>query len=110
MSLYKRGNVYWYKFTFNGEAIRKSTRQRNQHIARQMEAAHRTSLAKGEVGIREKKIVPTLGEFCELRVTPWAMHRSSWIWYRSGIRALLRYKCGEYCRCLLKEPLHRLLI
>jgi hypothetical protein len=22
MSIYKRGRIYWYKFTFNGEAIR----------------------------------------------------------------------------------------
>jgi hypothetical protein len=28
-----------------------------------MESAHRTSLAKGEVGIREKKAVPTLKDF-----------------------------------------------
>jgi hypothetical protein len=28
-----------------------------------MEAAHRTSLAKGEVGIREKKAAPTLAAF-----------------------------------------------
>jgi hypothetical protein len=28
-----------------------------------MEAAHRTALAKGEVGIREKKAAPTLKEF-----------------------------------------------
>ena len=55
MSIYKRGRIYWYKFTFNGEAIRESTRQTNQHTARQMESAHRASLAKGEVGIREKK-------------------------------------------------------
>src|SRR6266699_3012651 len=48
MSIFKRGRIYWYKFTFNGEAIRESTRQTNQHIARQMEAAHRSSLAKGE--------------------------------------------------------------
>jgi hypothetical protein len=30
-----------------------------------MEAAHRTALAKGEVGIREKKPVPTLKDFAE---------------------------------------------
>lgn len=30
-----------------------------------MEAAHKTSLAKGEVGIREKKPVPTLEKFLE---------------------------------------------
>ena len=72
MSIFKRGSVYWYKFTFKGEAIRESTRQKNQHVARQMEAAHRASLVKGEVGIREKKIAPTLKEFCDHRFEPWA--------------------------------------
>jgi hypothetical protein len=50
MSIYKRGDVYWYKFQFNGTLVRESTRQGNDKVARQMEAAHRTSLAKGEVG------------------------------------------------------------
>src|SRR5256885_10230241 len=92
MSIYKRGKIYWYKFMWNGEIVRESTKQGNDRIARQMEAAHRTSLAKGEVGIREKKAVPTLAEFCEARIAPWAIGRRSWIWYRSGIRALLRCK------------------
>jgi hypothetical protein len=30
MAIYKRGQIYWYKFTFNGEATRESTRQKNQ--------------------------------------------------------------------------------
>src|SRR5262249_52520731 len=47
---------------------------------------------KGEVGIREKKPVPTLTDFCSNRVEPWAKMRSSWIWYRSGIRPLLQYR------------------
>ena len=38
MSIYKRGNVYWYKFMWNGEMVRESTRQPNQNTARQMEA------------------------------------------------------------------------
>ena len=57
MSIYKRGDVYWYKFMWNGQLIRESTKQGNDKVARQMEAAHRTSLAKGEVGIRERKRV-----------------------------------------------------
>src|SRR5207237_9971066 len=87
VSIYKRGQIYWYKFTFNGEAIRESTRQTNQHIARQMEAAHRSSLAKGEVGIRDKKVVPTLKAFCVERVEPWAKSTfekasaKTWLWY-----------------------------
>ena len=57
MSIFKRGNVYWYHFLFNGEHIQKSTKQGNPRTARQMEAAYRTALAKGEVGITERKPV-----------------------------------------------------
>ncbi len=55
-------------------------------------AAHRTSLAKGEVGIRDKKSIPTLAEFFEHRIEPWAKRRTSWIWYRAGMRSLIRYR------------------
>jgi hypothetical protein len=49
VSIYKRGAVYWYKFQWKGALVRESTKQGNDKVARQMEAAHRTSLAKGEV-------------------------------------------------------------
>lgn len=63
MSIFKRGRVYWYHFEFNGEHVQCSTKQGNPRVARQMEAAHRTSLAKGEVGIREKAPVPCFADF-----------------------------------------------
>jgi integrase len=91
VSIYKRGGVYWYKFQWKGALVRESTKQGNDKVARQMEAAHRTSLAKGEVGIREKKKAPTFAEFCSQRIEPYATPRSSWIWYRAGMRALLKY-------------------
>jgi integrase len=59
MSIFKRGTVYWYHFLFNGEHIQKSTKQGNPRIARQIEAAYKTALAKGEVGITERKKIPT---------------------------------------------------
>ena len=71
MAIYKRGSIYWYKFTFNGEAIRESTRQKNQRKAKDMESMHRSRLAMGEVGIREKKRVPTLSEFMEKDFVPY---------------------------------------
>jgi len=43
--------------------IQESTKQGNRTVARQIEAARRAALAKGEVGIREKKPVPTLEQF-----------------------------------------------
>ena len=99
--IYKRGKVYWYKFMWQGRLVRESTKQKNDKVARQMEAAHRTSLAKGEVGIREKNVAPKLLEFCEERFEPWAKAtfaenaRKSWLWYRTGIRALLFLKTAR---------------
>jgi integrase len=94
LSIFKRGKFYWYKFMWDGRRIRESTRQGNDKAARQMEAAHRTSLAKGEVGIREKKAVPTLADFCHNRLEPWAKAtfeqtvRNSWLWFRDNIKVI----------------------
>jgi integrase len=58
------------KFVWQGKLVRESTKQGNDKVARQMEAAHRTSLAKGEVGIREKKPAPSLAEFLKNDFVP----------------------------------------
>jgi len=46
MAVYKRGRVWWYRFTWNAHPIRESTKQTNKRVAEQIEAAHKTSLAK----------------------------------------------------------------
>ena len=58
----KRG-VYWFNFWWKGQHIQKSTGQGNPDVARTMEAAYKTALAKGEVGILERPPAPTLKEF-----------------------------------------------
>jgi integrase len=97
--IYKRGKIYWYKFMWKGELVRESTKQGSDKVARQIEAAHRTSLAKGEVGIRDKKPVPTLLEFIENRFEPWAKSRfqksspKTWAaYYRVGLSAIKEYR------------------
>jgi Phage integrase, N-terminal SAM-like domain len=65
MSIFKRGKIYWYHFLFNGEHIQASTRQGNPRVARQIEAAHRTVLAKGEVGIEERKSAPLFSDLAK---------------------------------------------
>lgn len=66
MSIFKRGRTYWFHFYWNGEHVQQSTKQGNPRTARQIEAAYRTRLAKGEVGIVEKKEpAPTLKGFAE---------------------------------------------
>lgn len=63
MAVYKRGGVYWFEFVWNGERVRESTKQGNKVVARQIESAKRTQLAKGEVGIEDRKPAPRLKEF-----------------------------------------------
>jgi hypothetical protein len=48
MSIFKRGRMYWYKFMWNGELIRESTKQSNDRKARTIEAAHRARLSGQE--------------------------------------------------------------
>jgi hypothetical protein len=96
MSIYHRNKLYWYKFTWHGELIRESTKQGNPRVARQMEAAHKTSLAKGEVGIREKKPALTVREFAERDFKPFTASTfqakpKTKKYYDNGVRALLDY-------------------
>jgi integrase len=63
MAIYKRGDVYWYKFEFKGQRVQESARTGNKEVARQIEAAHRVRLAKGEAGIHERVPAPTLADF-----------------------------------------------
>ena len=104
--IHKRGKkgIYWYRFMWKGRLVRESTHQTNGSMARQMESAHRTSLAKGEVGIRDKKPSPTLAEFIDRRFDPWAkatFEKSSpktyFDWYRVGFRALKGYRPIANC-------------
>src|SRR5262245_32117481 len=63
--IFKRGDTYYYEFELRGRRYRESTRQGNPRTARQMDAARRTQIRKGEVGIREKKPTITLRQFAE---------------------------------------------
>jgi site-specific recombinase XerD len=99
MAVYKqpKSKYWWYKFTWNGEQIRESTKQTNKRVAEQMEAAHRTALARGEVGIGEKKPVPTLKEFAERDFLPFvrstfAAKPKTLSYYENGINRLLAFE------------------
>jgi integrase len=99
MAVYKqpKSKYWWYKFIWNGTPIRESTKQTNKRVAEQMEAAHRTSLAKSEVGIRDRKPMPTLKQFAERDFLPFA--RSTFAakaktlaYYENGVERLLGFE------------------
>lgn len=99
MAVYKqaKSKYWWYKFNWNGEAIRESTKQANKRVAETIESAHRTRLAEGLVGIREKKKVPTLKEFAESEFLPSVRIRSAAkprtvVFYENSTKNLLAYE------------------
>jgi len=93
VAIYKRGRVYWYQFVFNNQRVQCSTKQGNPRVARQIEAAHKTRLAKGEVGLSEPKTMPTLREFgsrfqAEIRVHCAGKPRTVAFWEQKLMRLL----------------------
>jgi integrase len=96
MAIFKRGRVYWFHFVFNGQHVQESTRQRNSNVARQIEAAYRTKLAKGEVGINEPKPAPTFSIFEkrfreEMRIRHESKPKTI-SYYSNGLNRLLEFQ------------------
>jgi hypothetical protein len=80
-----------------GSLIRESTKQPNKRVAEQIEAAHKVSLAKAEVGIREKKPVPKLREFIDNDFAPFVESRfankaKTLEYYRIGLKNLREFE------------------
>jgi integrase len=87
--------IYWYRFMHRGKVIRCSTKQGSYKAAVDMEAAHKTALAKGDVGIYEKNPASTLTAFAK-EFQKWAKANFSekpktLSFYNNGIKRLLEY-------------------
>jgi integrase len=95
MSLFKRGDVYWYEFVYLGRRYRKSTNVKNQRVAGDIERAFRTALAKGEVGITERKPIPgfrtSMSDFLKWSEEEHTAHPRTHVRYKTSSVALLRF-------------------
>lgn len=96
MGVFKRGGVWWYKFAWRGEVVRESAKVGNKRTAEQIEAARKTALAKGEVGIRDLKPSPTLKEFVKQDFRPFierqfAEKPKTLRYYEYGLQNLLAH-------------------
>jgi len=69
MKVFKRGNVYWFHFQWNGKHIQKSTKVSNAQKAQTIASAYRTRLAMGQVGIEEPKPKPEWPTFANFKET-----------------------------------------
>jgi hypothetical protein len=96
VGVYKRGRVWWYRFTWKGEPFRETTKRTNKRVAEQIEAAHKTSLARGEVGIRDRKPAATIRQFVTADFLPYcrstfAAKTKTLSYYENGSARLLEY-------------------
>jgi integrase len=95
MSIYKRGNVFWFDFVFNGVRFQGSTKQGNRRAAGEIEAAKKTQLAKGEVGIEPRVPTPSFIAFAErFRQEMRSKHQAkpnTLNYYENGLSRLLLY-------------------
>lgn len=58
MSVYKRGQVYWFKFRFEGQVIRESAKTESKTVARDAERARRRELEKSFNRIPKRERMP----------------------------------------------------
>jgi integrase len=59
MSLYKRGDVWWYKFRFAGQMVRESSKSESKTIAKDAERARRRELEESWNQIKRRTLPPT---------------------------------------------------
>lgn len=55
MALFKRGNIWWYKFQFGGQTIRESAHTKSESLARKAERKRHTELEESTNGITRQR-------------------------------------------------------
>ena len=58
MSLYKRGDVWWYKFRFAGQMIRESSKSESKTVAKDAERVRRRELEESWNQIKRRRLPP----------------------------------------------------
>ena len=74
MSVYRRGDVWWYKFRFAGQMIRESSKSNSKTLAKDAERARRRELEQNWNQIKRRKLPPLFSVAAE-----------DWLKTRTGI-------------------------
>ncbi len=74
MSVYRRGDVWWYKFRFAGQMIRESSKSDSKTVAKEAERARRRELEESWNQIKRRKLPPLF-----------SVAASEWLKTRTGI-------------------------
>ena len=98
MSVYKRGDVWWYKFTINGQTIRESAKSNSKTVAKGAELARRRELEQAYNHIPKRERVPLFSNAADL-----------WLAGKTGLaqKSTERY---EQCVSYLKKEFGKRLV
>jgi integrase len=100
MSVYRRGDVWWYKFRFAGQMIRESSKSDSKTVAKDAERIRRRELEESWNQIRKRTLPPTL----ERAGTAWLQAQKPHLAERT-------YQIYEVAlRCHLRPTLGRMLL
>ena len=92
MSTLRRGQVWWFEFSFQGQRIRESAKTSNKIIAREAERARRRDLELGINGLKKRERPPLFPvaakEWYESKtaLTPLGL-----VYYKQYLGKLIRY-------------------
>jgi len=100
VSVYRRGDVWWYKFRFARQVIRESSKSESKTVAKDAERARRRTLEEGYNQIKRRTLPPTFERA-----------GSTWLEGEKPHLAERTYEIYEVAlRCHLKPELGRLLL
>lgn len=98
MSLYKRGDVWWYKFWFNGQLIRESSKSGSKTVAKDAERARRREFEQAYNHIPKRERMPLFAHAADL-----------WLASKAGLAEKSRERY-EQCVGHLKEEFGKRLV
>lgn len=95
MSLYKRGKIWWSRIEIDHKPHQFSTKARDKNTARSVEAARRTELVKGRVGLS----APRLSDFAPrfINSLPGRVSKPTYRFYVCHIQPLLNFPALAEC-------------
>ncbi len=92
MSVYKRGQTYWYKFLFQGQLIRQSAKTNSKTVAREAEHARRRDLELAVNRIQRREQAPLFSVAAEAWLkTKQVRSRYTALHYQQYVRTLRDY-------------------
>ena len=101
MSVYKRGDVWWYKFRFAGQLIRESSKSASKTVAKEAERQRRGELVESWNQIKKRKLPPVFSVGAEewfASVKPHVAERTRNI-YEVALRCHLKPALGALLLC-----------